>query len=380
MGFLTDWFGKKVDKAEILDAITAKTQSAMYYKELARHIAISYIANTISKCEFKVYEDGKEMKNELYYALNIDPNPNQNSSEFINELISTLYRKNEVLVVPINSKLYVADGYSVEERHLKENVFKCVSVERQQVRKTFKASDVFFWKLGEESLDRLVNGLYDIYGQIIQSALSAFKRGNGQKYKLTLEQARAGDPKFVEQYNTVIKNQLKEFIDADEAVFPEYKGFALNRIGETKQSSSGEIINIRKEIFDVIAQAYKIPLPMMYGSVDKMDQIVKVFLTFCIDPLADMLEEEITRKTNTFARWNSGQSYVRVDTTCINHIDIFDIAANADKLIGNGMYSIDDLRIKVDDMPLNTEFSRKHWVTKNYSNVEDINTDTEGGE
>lgn len=380
MGFLSDWLGKKADTSEIVDAITAKTQSAIYYKELAKHIAVSYIANTISKCEFKVYENGAEVKNELYYALNVAPNPNQNSSEFLNKLIQTLYRKNEALVVPINDKLYVADGYSIEERQLKENMFRNISVEQKSIRKSYKASDVFYWKLDEKSIDTLVNGLYDIYGQVIQSALNAFRRGNGQKYRLMLDQMRAGEPKFVEQYNTIIKEQLQEFIEADDAVFPEYKGYTLNTLGESKQSSSGEIINIRKEIFDVIAEAYKIPLPMMYCDVDNLDQVVNVFLTFCIDPLADRLEEELTRKTNTFATWNGGKNYVQVDTTCIKHIDIFEIAPQADKLIGDGMYSIDELRVKVGDVPLNSEFSRKHWITKNYSDVEDINNSAEGGE
>lgn len=81
--------------AELQTELSVVAQNAaqqIYFKELGLEIAISYIANTISKCEFKVYEKGEEVKNELYYMLNVNPNPNQNSSQFLNALINRYYR------------------------------------------------------------------------------------------------------------------------------------------------------------------------------------------------------------------------------------------------------------------------------------------------
>lgn len=63
-----DFLSRKVDTAE-MSTIIGEQLEQIYLKELALHIAISYIANTISKCEFKVYEGGAEAHNELYYAL-----------------------------------------------------------------------------------------------------------------------------------------------------------------------------------------------------------------------------------------------------------------------------------------------------------------------
>jgi hypothetical protein len=82
-----------------------------------------------------------------------------------------------------------------------------------------------------------------------------------------------------------------------------------------------------------------------------------------------MISEELTRKTNTFKTWNGGKNYVKVDTSRINHFDILDVADKADKLVASGVASIDEVR-RVLDMPaLETEFSQKHWITKNYSDV-----------
>lgn len=370
MGFLTDWLNRSVKDAE-METIKGKLAETIYYKELALHIAKSYIANTISKCEFKVFEDGKEVHNELYYALNVDPNPNQSSSQMLNKMIDTLYDNREgVLMVPMKTRLYVADGFSIDERPMKENLFTGVTIEKEALKKSLKASEVFYFKLDNKNVKALIDGLYETYGQLFACAVSAYKRKNGNKYKLTLETMRQGDRQFTEQFNTVIKEQLKAFLENDNAVYPQFKGTDLQEFGSNTSQNADDVIKLRKEIFDLTAQAFKIPQPMMYGNITNMQEIVKVYLTFCIDPLADMIGEEITRKINTFETWNGGKRFVRVDTSRINHIDLLEIAEKADKLISSGVNSIDELRIITDQQPLDTEFSRKHWITKNYSDVE----------
>ncbi len=114
----------------------------------------------------------------------------------------------------------------------------------------------------------------------------------------------------------------------------------------------------------------KIPLPMMYGNITNMQEIVKVYLSFCIDPLADMMSEELTRKTTDYFTWKSGNR-VEVDTSCINHIDIFEIADKADKLISSGIMDIDEVRTRLRLDTLDTEFSKQHWITKNNAKIED---------
>lgn len=376
MGFLTDWLGKKVENAK-MENVGSKVEEQLYFKELALYIAKSYIANTISKCEFKVFENGKEVQNELYYALNVDPNPNQNSSQFLNKLINTLYDKNEVLVIPHKNRLYVADGFTLEERALKDNIFTNITVEKVGIVKPYKASDVFYFRLDDKSVKTLIEGLYGTYGQLFAAACKAFKKRNGQKYKLILERGATGDKQFMDQFNTVIKSQLEGFIENEDAVYPQFKGQDLQAMPATVQNSA-DVIALRKEIFEVTAQAFKIPLPMMYGNITNIQEIVKVFLTFCIDPLADMISEEITRKINTFDTWNGGKNFVRVDTSRINHIDLLDVADKADKLVSCGVASIDELRKVLDMQPLLTEFSQKHWITKNYSDVEAEQTDGNG--
>ena len=73
-----DFLGNvKNEKGEIAENVIEEKVQEIFYKELAIQTAISLIANAIAKCEIKVYENNKEVKNEIYYNLNIEPNKNE---------------------------------------------------------------------------------------------------------------------------------------------------------------------------------------------------------------------------------------------------------------------------------------------------------------
>jgi hypothetical protein len=136
---------------------------------------------------------------------------------------------------------------------------------------------------------------------------------------------------------------------------------------------------MRKEIFEITAQALKIPLPMMYGNITNMNEIVKVYLSICADPLADMVSEELTRKYYTFEEWAKG-NFVKVDTSCINHVDILELADKVEKILGCGALNIDDVRERIGMAPLNTDFSTSHFITKNFDLAQNVLKGEKGGE
>lgn len=374
-----DWFGKKIDNAKF-ETIYAEAVSELAFRELALHIAISYIANTLSKCEFKTFENKKEVKDKLYYMLNVSPNPNENSSRFINKCIEQYYyNKDGALVIEQGGHIYCATDFTVDESdELKGFTYSDVTFGTKQLTKTFKAKDVFHLKLDNKSAKDLVDKLYEQYGKLISLAMQTFKRTNGKKYKLMLQEYRAGDPNFQKQYETVIKANLKEFIEKDNSIFPNYKGMDLVEFSTATPTNSADVIALRKEIFETTAQAFKIPLSMMYGNITNMNEIVKVYLSICIDPLADMIGEELTRKYFTFDEWKNG-SYIKVDTSSINHIDIMEIGDKVDKLISSGFTNIDEVRKRCDLEELNTAFSKAHFITKNYDLAENMLKNSEKG-
>lgn len=378
---LFNFLERKIDTSEI-SPITQKLLDQLAFKELALYIGISYIANTLSKCEFKTYENGEEVQNKLYYMLNVSPNPNENSSQFINKFIENYYYQGHSLIVPQDNKIHCADSFDIDESNpLKENTFYNATFGCQQLKKKFKASDVFYFKLDNQNVKCLIDALYMQYGEVISQALATYKRTNGTKYKLILENYKAGDTQFNQIFNTVLKEQLKTFIENDNAVYPQFKGTDLQEFtSKSSAKDTSDIISMRKEIFEVTAQALKIPLPMMLGNITNMNEIVKVYLSICIDPIADMIGEEFTRKYYSYEEWKAG-NYVKVDTSCINHVDILEVADKIYNAIGSGCANIDDMRKRLGWKPLGTEFSKQFFLSKNFVPAEEmLNATMKGGE
>ena len=382
-----DFLGNvKNEKGEIVESIIEEKVQEIYYKELAIQTAITLIANAIAKCEIKVYEKNHEVKNKLYHTLNIEPNVNENSSQFWHKVIEKMIYENESIVVDVNDNLYCADSYTPEEYPIKGNIYKGVVIGNLQLKKTFRSDEVLRFQLNNAHIKKLIDGLYEQYGELLSYAAKSYKKSNGTKYKLLLDQTKASDENFQKTYREVVQKQLKEFMENDNSVYPQFKGYDLQYIDtKTSTKDSSDFRELRKDIFEIVAQAFQIPVSLMLGNITNIQDIVKVFLTFRIDPIADMITEEITRKSCPgYDYWSKG-NYVKVDTSTINHIYILDVAEKADKLIASGTCCIDEVRGIIGFDKLNTEFSQQHFITKNYDTVDnrligDVKNNNGGGE
>ena len=92
-----DWikgFSKDKVRSEVVGY--GNTALQLYYKKFAIDSVISLIANALVMSEFQTLENGKEVKKNNYYLLNVEPNKNQNATEFWHEVVSKLIYDNEL--------------------------------------------------------------------------------------------------------------------------------------------------------------------------------------------------------------------------------------------------------------------------------------------
>lgn len=123
----------------------------------------------------------------------------------------------------------------------------------------------------------------------------------------------------------------------------------------------------------------KIPQALMTGNVTSVKDVLDVFLTLAVDPIADAITETLNKRA-TVGEFLKG-NYYRVDTGKIKHRDIFDLAPNIEKLIGSSIFNTDELREELNRSELDTDWSERYWMTKNIARVEDVaNGVVEGGE
>lgn len=386
---LISWLSEKlsgnavpVTSAEITDDIDEyySLYSDVYYRELAFWSTVNVIANAVSKCEFKTYSGGKEFKGAEYYLWNVEPNRNQNSSGFIHKWISQLYRYNECLIVEYNGQLLVADSFVRTPYALYDDVFTNVTVGDFSFSRSFTQSEVLYWQLCEKDMRKVMAALYDSYAKLLDYTMTAYQKSRGTKGIFqydTLPVAGTEQRKF---FDDLINNKFKEFIKTGDSIIPLGKGQSYIDIGSKTYSneSTRDIRAMIDDISDFTAKAFGVPPALLHGDIQGVDEVTDQLLTFCIDPLADMLEEEINRKR--YGRDNVLKgNYLTIDTKAIRHIDLLSVATSIDKLISSGAYSINDIRHICNDEPINEDWGDKHYMTKNYSTVDEM-TSLGGGD
>lgn len=371
--WILDFFGADKSIVYLNDQALATQEVQIAIEYFAICSAINLIAASVSKCEFKTFLSGNELKGDEYYLWNVEPNKNQNSSQFIQEFISKLLYYNECLILDINGQLIIADDFVQTEYALYENTFSNVTRGTMNFDKTFRMSEVLYFKYSNNEIQSLLSKLIKGYNSLLNMAIGKYRRSGGRKGIAKVDKAPSGDTEFQKKVDDLFNNRFKSYFEAENAVIHIPKGVEYDeQNGEGNKKSTSEIVDIAsitKEAFERVAQGFKMPPALLRGDIADIKEITDNYLTFCIDPLVDMLGEETTRKRYGKNAYLKG-SYMKIDTTCIKHIDIFNISEPFDKLIASGGYSIDELRIKAGDTPLNTDFSRKHWITKNYSDIQ----------
>ena len=152
-------------------------------------------------------------------------------------------------------------------------------------------------------------------------------------------------------------------------------------MGSKTYSSEGtrDIRAMVDDISDFTAKAFGIHPALSRGDVQSVSDALDYTLTFCIDPLVDNLAEEINRKRNGYKAFSDG-TYLEIDTKSIMHVDILSVSAAIDKLIGSGAFCINDIRRLVGQPEIDEDFARKHFITKNYADIEEFIKSLEGGE
>lgn len=380
MGLVT-WIREKMKDGKMNYTTIDNTQffdllADSYVRELAINAAIGIIAKSVSKCEFQTYVKGVETKGAEYYLFNIEPNYNQNSSQFINKWIYKLYTENECLIIEQDGQLFVADGFQVEERAFYDNVFSGVTVGNLILNKKYYMNEVLYYKLAETNIRNVIAGLYESYGKLIEYGMKSYKKSHGSRGILNIETSARGDKDYQKNLDELLNNRFRTFFNAENAVLPLHNGFnyeELNKQGQKQRADEGtrDIRATIDDVFDFTAKGFGVPPALMRGDVVGIGEVVDQYLTFTMDPLCNMLQEEINRKRNGFKGFLDN-TFTKINTKAIKHVDLLSVSTAVDKLISSGAFCINDIRELVGDEPINEPWASQHFMTKNYDTVNNL--------
>lgn len=186
---MTEYFLKAFGKQS---TISVKTQIAeefteVFFKELATACAINMVANTIGKCEIRTFVKGKPERGAEYYLWNYEPNPNENSSDFMQHFISNLCYDNEALIVEMGGYLYVADSFCRRAYAFYEDVFSGITIGDLTLQRSYTSGEVIYMQLNNIDARRRLEGSFTSYGQTVAKAVRNMLRQGSQKGILNID-------------------------------------------------------------------------------------------------------------------------------------------------------------------------------------------------
>lgn len=378
------WFRNEDGTTSLKDCIIMDLQVETQYKKAAIDTAINLIANALVRSKFHTFEKGKRVRKDNYYLFNVRPNQNQNATEFIHKLVSNLVYNNEALVIMMEKDLYIVDKWEKNEFAFKENIYKKIEFNGLKMERAFNESEVFYFKLNNERIVSVIDSLYNSYGKLLAASMSNYKRGNSMKAIVEIDSGVSLTTEDQEAREDLFNVQFKNFFTAEGgAVLPLSKGLNYKEVKSSSgtNTTSRDIRAVVDDIYDFVSTAFHIPKGLLKGDLADIEAQVDAFLMFTVNPIAELLNDEINRKMYTKEEYLN-RTYLKVDTMMVKYVDPTKLAVALDKMLSSGTTNADENRELMGFEPLNEKWSQEYYITKNYQRAEDfMNTSaTKGGD
>lgn len=376
MGLLEFFKRKDVQFSFDLELFQDVSERA-HMRKLALDTCASFIARTISQAEFRVKENGKYTKNELYRKLNLRPNINSTASSFWQKLVYKLIYENECLIIKTdNDDLLIADSFTRKDYAVYEDSFSQVTVNGFTFPNSFKQSEILHIKFANERLSPLIDALYTDYGELFGRMINAQKRKNQIRSTVKIDAMTSKSEEGMANVQDFIDRMYKSFSEKDIAVVPEMSGFEYKEHfsgGGVSVQSVEEINKVTGGFFDQVAQALGIPLPLIRGDMADVEKVTKNYMMYTIKPLIKKISDEINAKFIEPADYLKGDI---VTARVPNYLDIFDLSNSIDKLRSSGIMNGNEIRTELGLDEVDIPQLNSYFITKNYSDV----MPSEGGE
>lgn len=375
--FFRNFFGEG-DEYIPLDAIALHSETTDAFKELAKEASIALISKAFSLAEFRTYQKGKEIKQKDYYLFNIEPNLNTPAASFWESVVRKLLERSECLILVQNGSLYLADEYTKHPYVFKPNEYTGVCINDYALTDVWFEDKVLFLDYPSTvDADRRIAGMYSEFSKLINSSANGYLGSKVRKGKLKIPTNWMKTEQGQKDLNAYVNSQMADFMNPDvSSVLPLTSDMDYEELGSAGRSSSNgessrETKNYVNDVFDFIAIAYGIPPSLLKGDVIDTKEAYSNFITFCLNPIAKLVQDEINRKM--FGRTEYvGKSYLKIDTSNIKSKDLRDVANSIDLLMRNGAFTINDAIKAVGYEPISDDTGDKRFMTKNYDLIENF--------
>jgi len=385
--------GNEKYKKDPYTSMCANTQAKEAFKVYALQICINKLGNALSMCDFVTYEyDEKkkkvvELKGNLFYQLNIEPNINQSASDFYQKLVrQAVIDPDGALIVQLDNQLVIADSFKVKEFAIKPNIYSDVKIGDLMLERGFNETEVIRIKPNNAKINTIVNSVYDEYGQLISGAIRNYNRGNAKKLwvklgtmfnQLESKEIINEDGSVTTEADLVLddlfKNRLKDHFSEKDSATPLEDGIEISETAGDKTGNTNsqtkvttrDITSLFDDIVNYTADAFGIPRGLLKGDVADIEGMTDNFINFCVRPWARTIEDEYNRKLYKKQQILKGDK-LKVKTQRIKSNDPIKVASSLEALYRIGTVNVEYGRWLIDEEPIGEAWAEDYALTKNY--------------
>ncbi|MRC81642.1 phage portal protein, partial [Bacillus thuringiensis] len=166
-----------------------------------------------------------------------------------------------------------------------------------------------------------IDGMYSSFGKLLASSIDYYKRKNNKRLLIKGDFLRAQDPETQAAIEEMFEGQLKNWFNADKAgsAFQLQDGYVIEDMSDSKNgvsnnSTSRDVSDLINDIFNYVAIAFHVPIGILKGDVADIEKQMDSFLAFCINPIAELIQDEFNRKMYSKEEYIE-RTYLKIDTT-----------------------------------------------------------------
>lgn len=366
---------KKGELYSYMDTISVDIQK-LALSELAIEKAVGMIAKAIAKSEFIVERNHVRTKDDVYWLLNIQPNPNETATDFWISAIRKLLLETECVICLVNGNMYIVDSYTINDVVMLPQTYSNIVITSNEktltLRYPFQGNNIIHLKARNEKIKRYLKKVLNLYNNIASAVSAAKKIESTPKFSLDIEGAapliRTKNPDGTDKTLTIdqYRESVKKLLESDDIeIITNRSGLSLSQIKIDINANSEDIVKMAKEIFTECALAFDIPKAVFLGEITEKADSTNEFITYAVDWIVEMLNDSLNAKFVGKEDYLKGEK-IWIDMSKYKHVDIIESAANLDKLRSIG-FNFDEVRTMVGWEELGTDFSQERVITKNYT-------------
>lgn len=359
----------------LLDVIS-KDLTKVQLAAMAQEKAAGMIAKAIAKSEIVLTKGENRRKDSEYFRLNIRPNDNETGTDFWFHVAHDLVTDGEAVVVRMpNGKYYRANNWNMDSYVMFPKTYSDIVLtdgfNEFSLRYGVTSDDIMHLRYSTAKMrlftDNVLNTMNDALAAVQSletvthtpilkfrtDANIAFKRktSNGSEVRLRIDE---------------YMDQLKDLIDSKKlSIFNEQNGTSLEFMENKSSVTAAEVQAMADLINKECAAAYDIPLGVFNGQITEQSDATNEFITYAVSPVAEVINDTLSAKLVGEKDFLRGERAF-VWLAHFKHVDVMDAAPQLDKLRAIG-FTLDEIFEMVGYPALNTEFSTKRALTKNYT-------------